>query len=79
MSARNASRFKKWLQQQKERQDRIGRFARTLGDKEVVARSRRRRPDEHKNWADIVVRHGRQEFILIFNEAWSEYQKAAGA
>ena len=72
---KTVSKFKQWLQDQKEREDSVGRLAQALADKEVRFYSRRRRRDEHKKWADIVIRHGRREFIPVFNEAWTEYQQ----
>ena len=75
MSEKKVSQFKLWLQAQTDREDRVGRFAQALADKEVRFYSRQRRRDEHKKWADIVIRHGRREFIPVFNEAWAEFEE----
>ena len=69
-------RFREWLKQQRDRKDRIGRFARALGDRDVKRYSRRRKPDEHRKWANIVVRYGTRAHRQAFNDAWREFQKA---
>jgi hypothetical protein len=66
--------FKRWLFNQKDRQDEIGKLARAMLKVDFsYVRSKRKR-DEHKQWAGIVTRHGKQEHIFAFNRAWNEYQ-----
>lgn len=66
--------FKEWLFNQKERQDKIGKLARAMAKIDFSYVQPRRKPDEHKKWADIITRHGQPEHILTFNQAWEEYQ-----
>lgn len=68
--------FKEWLNEQKERKDRIGKLARAFADREVKYYSRRRKRDEHRKWADIITRHGTHTHVVSFNRAWREYKKA---
>jgi hypothetical protein len=42
-------------------------------------KSSRRKPDEHKNWADIVIRIAEPGHIAVFNEAWQEFLLAKQA
>jgi hypothetical protein len=39
----------------------------------------RRKPDEHKLWADIVIKSARPGHIVIFNTAWQEFLQAKEA
>lgn len=71
--------FKNWLANQKEREDQIGKLARAMTDVDYSYIKKRRKPDEHKKWADIITRHGKPEHVLIFNRAWREYQTAKQA
>lgn len=67
--------FKQWLFKQTERQDPIGKLARAMAQVEDDS-TPQRRSDEHKKWADLVIRHGQPEHIRAFNNAWREYQTA---
>jgi uncharacterized protein YozE (UPF0346 family) len=66
--------FKQWLFNQKERKDKIGKFARAMLKVDFSFVRSRKRWDEHKQWASIVTRQGKQEHIFAFNQAWHEYQ-----
>lgn len=67
--------FRKWLQEQKTRQDRIGRFARFILDKEIQYRKGRRKFNEHRQWASTVTYHGNLQAVYAFNDAWEEFQE----
>jgi len=66
--------FQHWLFNQKQRQDRIGKLARAMANVDFSYMRSKRKPDEHKMWADIITRHGEPEDVLAFNRAWHEYQ-----
>jgi hypothetical protein len=66
--------FKRWLSNQKERQDQIGKLARAMAEVDHSHVQTRRKSDEHKKWANIVTRYGEPEHVLAFNRAWREYQ-----
>jgi hypothetical protein len=66
-------RFDEWLINQQQREDLIGDLARAPSMHDVIHKSSRRKPDEHKNWADIVIRIAEPGYIAIFNEAWQEF------
>lgn len=69
--------FRAWLDKQQSRKDRIGKLARFMADKEMKFRSsRRRKRDEHSEWASTVTYHGGAEAAYIFNDAWKEYKEA---
>ena len=68
--------FTSWLFNQLERKDQIGNLSRFLEKLDHGYERLRRKPDEHKKWADIITRHGEPEHILAFNLAWHEYQVA---
>lgn len=69
--------FYNWLAKQRDRQDRIGAFARALSDVDTERlkkkRSGRRKKDDHKRWADIVVRRNNPNLVAWFNDAWNEF------
>ncbi len=67
--------FQSWLFNQKRRQDLVGKLARAFATVDLGYVKPRRKPDEHKKWADIVTRLGEQEHVLAFNQAWREYVK----
>lgn len=71
--------FKEWLFNQKERPDKVGKLARAMAEVDFSYVRSRRKPDEHKRWANIVTRHGKPEHVLTFNRAWEEYQAAKQA
>lgn len=65
--------FDKWLIDQQHREDLIGELARIPGIQDVEYQFSRRKPDEHKTWADIVIGIVEPEYIAIFNKAWQEF------
>lgn len=71
--------FKEWLLNQKGRKDRIGKLARAMAEIDFSYVQPRRKPDEHKRWANIITRHGKPEHVPTFNQAWQEYQAAKQA
>jgi hypothetical protein len=72
-------RFEAWLVEQQYREDFVGDLARTLDRQDAIQKSSRYKNDEHKNWADIVVRNAAPEYIFAFNEAWQEFLRAKQA
>ena len=66
-------KFEDWLIDQQEREDLVGDLARVLCMQDAERISSRRKSDEHKKWADIVVRIPAPRFIYVFNEAWQEF------
>ena len=66
-------RFEEWLVYQQHREDFIGDLARLPSMQNVEHKPSRRKPDEHKNWADIVVGISEPGYIAVFNEAWQEF------
>lgn len=66
-------KFEEWLIDQKERKDLIGDLARVLILQDLESKSSRRKFDEHKIWADIIIEIPEPRFIAIFNEAWQEF------
>lgn len=74
-------RFEEWLLGQQKRKDLIGDLARAPAMYEISQKSSRRKADEHKNWADIVIGTSEPEHIAVFNDAWQEFllaKEAAG-
>jgi hypothetical protein len=72
-------RFEEWLIDQQYREDLIGDLARVPGMQDINHKSSRRKPDEHKNWANIVIRIADPGHIAVFNEAWQEFLLAKQA
>ena len=70
--------FQQWLMSQKGREDNIGRLARDLDDVDTIKYpvSRRRKADEHRQWASIVTRFGSPMHVRSFNKAWKEFLQA---
>ncbi len=66
-------RFEEWLINQQYREDLIGDLARVLCMQNIERKPSRRKPDEHKNWAEIVVGIAEPGYIPVFNEAWQEF------
>ena len=66
-------KFEEWLIGQQYRNDRIGDFARLLSKVEHQPPSLKRNWDEHKGWADIVIRFTEPDRIPVFNQAWQEF------
>jgi hypothetical protein len=71
--------FEEWLINQQYREDFIGDLARAPIMYDVNHTSARRKADEHKNWADIVIRIAQPGYISVFNEAWQEFLLAKQA
>ncbi|MBK8902405.1 MAG: hypothetical protein IPM53_14560 [Anaerolineaceae bacterium] len=65
--------FGDWLIDQQSRQDSIGELARVSGLQNPEMKSSRRKIDEHKNWAKLVVNNVSPGYIEVFNEAWQEF------
>ena len=72
MAMKTSLKFEEWLIDQQYREDFIGDLARVLSKQEFDQKATRRKPDEHKNWADIVLRIAEPGYITVFNEAWHE-------
>lgn len=72
-------RFEEWLIKQQYRKDLIGDLARTPSMHDIEPKSSRRKLDEHKNWADIVIGMAEPECVAIFNDAWQEFLLAKQA
>jgi hypothetical protein len=66
-------RFEEWLANQQYREDLIGDLARLPSMQNIDRKPLRRRSDEHKNWADIVIGIAEPGYITVFNEAWQEF------
>jgi predicted metal-dependent TIM-barrel fold hydrolase len=66
-------RFEEWLTNQQSREDLVGSLAREPDMQHIEHKPSRRKPDEHKNWADIVTRLDEPGRIVVFNEAWQEF------
>ncbi len=72
-------KFEEWLLDQLNRKDLIGDLARTLATREANQYPPRRKADEHKRWADIIIRSDEPAYIAIFNDAWQEFLTAKQA
>ena len=66
-------RFEEWLVDQQFREDLIGDLARILSMQNSEHKISRRKPDEHKNWVDIVIGIAEPGYIPVFNDAWQEF------
>lgn len=71
--------FGDWLINQQYRQDSIGELARVLGLQNSENKLSRRKIDEHKNWATLVINNVSPGYIDVFNEAWQEFLLAKQA
>ena len=71
-------KFEDWLNNQQHRNDLIGELARLPSLQNADLNSSRRKSDEHKNWADIIISIADVEHIAVFNEAWQEFLLAKG-
>ncbi len=71
--------FGDWLVDQQYRQDDIGELARVSGLQNPEMKLSRRKGDEHKNWATLVVNSVSPGYIEVFNEAWQEFLMAKQA
>jgi len=72
-------RFEEWLTEQQVREDFVGEFARVLEMQDIKHKPSTRKVDEHKSWADIVIRMSQAGYIDAFNEAWQEFLLAKQA
>jgi hypothetical protein len=72
--------FEEWLINQQYRKDPVGELARVPGLQNPEIKSSRRKSDEHKSWATIIVNIAAGPgFIEVFNEAWQEFLLAKQA
>ena len=71
--------FETWLVDQQDREDQIGDLARIPRMQNIEHKSSRHKPDEHKNWVDIVISIADPGHIAVFNEAWQEFLLAKQA
>lgn len=65
--------FKNWLSNQQSRKDAIGELARVPSLQNADFKFSRRKNDEHKNWATIIVNIASPGIIEVFNKAWQEF------
>lgn len=72
-------RFDEWLLSQQERPDLIGDLARVPSLRNTTQEISKRKPDEHRNWADLVIRIAEPGHIAVFNDAWQEFLLAKEA
>jgi hypothetical protein len=74
-------KFENWLIIQQYREDLIGDLARVLSMQNIDRKPSRRKLDEHKKWAEIIVGIAQPGYIAVFNEAWQEFllEKEAAA
>lgn len=72
-------KFEEWLTDQQSRDDPIGGLACLLAGPVNAPKPSGRKLDEHKNWADIVIRMGQAGDAATFNEAWREFLVAKQA
>ena len=72
-------KFDQWLIDQQNREDVIGIFARVPAMQDVLQKPSRRKLDEHKNWADVVISIALPGHIDAFNAAWQEFLLAKQA
>lgn len=66
-------RFEQWLIDQQDRKDPVGDLARVPSMQNIDSKLSKRKSDEHKDWADIVIRIAEPGYIDVFNEAWQEF------
>lgn len=71
--------FENWLINQQYRKDHIGDLARVPDLQNADFKPSRRKNDEHKNWANIIVSISSPGHIEVFNEAWQEFLLAKQA
>ena len=72
--------FEDWLMNQQYRKDPIGELARVPDLQNPEIKPSRRKSDEHKSWATIIVNIAAGPgFIEVFNEAWQEFLLAKQA
>jgi hypothetical protein len=66
-------KFEEWLIEQQQREDFVGDLARAPDMRKVDHKPSRRKSDEHKYWADIVIRLAQPGQVAAFNDAWQEF------
>jgi len=66
-------RFEEWLVDQQYREDLIGDLARLPSMQNIDRKPSRRKRNEHKNWAEIVIGIAEPGYITVFNQAWQEF------
>ena len=71
--------FEDWLMNQQYRKDPIGELARVPDLQNPEIKPSRRKSDEHKSWATIVVNIASPGIVEVFNEAWQEFLLAKQA
>lgn len=71
--------FKDWLMNQQYRKDSVGELARLPDLQNPEIKPSRRKSDEHKSWATIIVNIASPGIIEVFNEAWQEFLLAKQA
>ncbi len=72
-------RFNEWLANQHDREDPIGDLARLPGMQNIDRKPSKRKHNEHKKWAEIVIGIAEPGYITVFNEAWQEFLLEKGA
>ncbi len=72
-------KFEEWLVTQQYRKDTIGDLARYSSLQDVTHEVSRRKPDEHRDWANMVIRVAIPGYITAFNDAWQEFLLAKQA
>ena len=66
-------KFAEWLVDQQNRKDHVGDLARVPSMQNIASEFSRRKTDEHKIWANIVIKLPEPGRITDFNEAWQEF------
>ena len=74
-----ALRFEDWLSTQQGRKDEIGDLARIPAMREIVQKAVRRKADEHRDWANVVIGIAQPGHVAVFNDAWQEFLLAKQA
>ena len=72
-------KFEEWLINQQYREDSIGNLSRVPGMRNVEPSVPKRKLDEHRNWADTIIRMDHPGYIYAFNKAWQEFLLAKQA
>jgi hypothetical protein len=72
-------KFEDWLNDQQYREDSIGDLARLPSIQNIEPSISKRKLDEHKDWADTIIRMDQPGYIFVFNEAWQEFLLAKQA
>jgi hypothetical protein len=72
-------RFEQWLSTQQGRTDEIGDLARIPAMQDIAQKATRRKPDEHRDWVNIVIRIAQPGHVAVFNDAWQEFLLAKQA